>query len=122
MPKTLFLAITNPVPGRVDEFHEWYEHQHLDDVLAVDGVVAAQRFEIVPGVQSLDLGFQYAAIYEIADGMLDSVVAEFEAARIEREAAPHPGAKVRLPVSPALDKQTRRLYLRTLSDRRAKGA
>ena len=46
------LILTNPVAGREDEFHQWYENTHLDDVLATAGFRAAQRFglEIEVGV------------------------------------------------------------------------
>jgi len=44
----LFLVFTNPVRGREAEFDDWYEHTHVREVLAVPGVVSAQRYEVAP--------------------------------------------------------------------------
>jgi hypothetical protein len=44
----LFLVFTNPVKGREAIFNEWYDATHVPDVLAVPGVVAAQRYEVAP--------------------------------------------------------------------------
>ena len=44
MPRYNLIVLTNPVDGREDEYNDWYTNVHLDDVLKVPGVVAAQRF------------------------------------------------------------------------------
>jgi len=66
MSKHLLLVLTNPVDGREDEFNDWYTNRHLDDVLQVPGIVAAQRFALSP-VQRMTppLPWTYFAIYEI---------------------------------------------------------
>jgi hypothetical protein len=46
MAGDLLLVFTNAAEGREDEFHEWYETTHIPDVLAVPGVVAAQRYQV----------------------------------------------------------------------------
>ena len=39
-----FVVFTKPVPGQDAVFNNWYDHQHMPDVLRVPGFVAAQRF------------------------------------------------------------------------------
>jgi hypothetical protein len=63
------LVLTNPVEGRDDEFNEWYEQQHLDDVLRVPGFVAAQRFRLSGGQSGTH---RYLAIYEIETDDIDA--------------------------------------------------
>ena len=43
--RTICCVYTQPRPGRAAEYHEWYDRQHLRDVVRVPGVVSAQRFE-----------------------------------------------------------------------------
>jgi hypothetical protein len=57
-----FLVISNPVPGREAEYNEWYDRQHMRDVLRVPGFVAAQRFE---AAGDTSLPGRYVAIYEL---------------------------------------------------------
>ncbi len=42
------LALTNSVPGREAEFNGWYDEVHVKDLVAVPGIVAAQRYVAVP--------------------------------------------------------------------------
>jgi hypothetical protein len=41
MPRNLVLALANRVEGRDAGFNDWYDNQHLADVLAVPGVTFA---------------------------------------------------------------------------------
>ena len=78
MPKTYFLVFSNAVDGREDEYNKWYDEVHLPDVLAVDGVSAAQRFEHV-AIQSPDVeapAHGYLALYEL-DGDPNAVFETF---------------------------------------------
>jgi hypothetical protein len=65
MTKHLFFAFTRPTPGREEEFNDWYDNEHLGDVLRVPGVTGAQRFRITPQFETPDLLHGYLAIYEI---------------------------------------------------------
>ncbi len=85
-----YLVITNPVPGREDEYNRWYTERHLPDVVAVPGMVAAQRFRVTG---ESNLPGAYAAVYEIETDDPAAVLAE-----VERRA----GTDV-MPLSPALD-------------------
>jgi hypothetical protein len=65
MPSYKFLVFTNPNDGQDEAFNQWYDEQHVPDVLKVPGMVAAQRFKLAdPGTGEL-AGFQYLAIYEV---------------------------------------------------------
>ena len=42
----LVLVMSDPVDGRDDEYNQWYEHTHLDEVLVTAGFTSAQRFAL----------------------------------------------------------------------------
>jgi hypothetical protein len=65
MPKHAFVVFTNAVPGREDEFNDWYTNRHIPDVLKLPGVVAAQRFKLSEQQRrEPPYPWQYLAIYE----------------------------------------------------------
>jgi hypothetical protein len=67
MERTLYLVQTEPVLGREVEFNDWYTNVHLPEVVAIPGIVAAQRFK-VHSVQRVpdnpEPSFRYIALYE----------------------------------------------------------
>jgi hypothetical protein len=65
MPHFKYVVFTGPAPGREDDYNRWYNEQHLTDVLAVEGFVAAQRFRIVELDSNSQPASRYMAIYEI---------------------------------------------------------
>lgn len=71
MTESRLIVLSNAVAGRDDAFNRWYDDVHLADVVAVPGVTAAQRFTLAPGE-----AWAYAAIYEIAAGDPEAVVAD----------------------------------------------
>lgn len=67
--RSLYIAQSNPVAGREDEYHEWYTRQHLPDMLQVPGFVGAQRFASSPimrSPQTPPYPYSHLVIYEIA--------------------------------------------------------
>ncbi|MEQ8719131.1 MAG: DUF4286 family protein [Acidimicrobiales bacterium] len=74
------LVFSNPVAGREDEFNDWYDNRHLHDVVAVHGVHAARRFELVdsPMAHGGPSPHMYLAVYEF-DGDLDAIAADMGA-------------------------------------------
>jgi len=64
MARFLLMVYSSPNSGRDQDYHSWYQNQHLDDVVALDGFVGGSRYAPVemPGVDS---GKQFLAIYEI---------------------------------------------------------
>jgi hypothetical protein len=62
VPQYRLLVATNPLPGRDDEYNDWYSNRHLDEVLrVVDGCLAAQRFRVVDPEAG---AHRYYALYE----------------------------------------------------------
>ena len=78
------LILTNPVAGREDEFHEWYESTHLDDVLATAGLRAAQRFGL-----EIEVGFSqpnsHLAWYEGEADTAQELLDRLNSTRPQRE-------------------------------------
>jgi hypothetical protein len=73
---TIQIVFSNPFEGKDDEFNEWYDNVHLPQVLAMPGVISAQRYDLRPLAREdwVGPGFRYMAIYEI-DGDPDEVLA-----------------------------------------------
>lgn len=64
MAKYRLLALTNCVQGQDAEFNRWYDQQHTQDVLAVPGMVSAQRFKVSDGFEG-QLPWRYLTLYEL---------------------------------------------------------
>jgi len=62
----IFIALTNPAPGREAEFNQFYDEVHVPDVLGSPGWVAAQRYRLSseqrPGQSP---PWMYLAVYEV---------------------------------------------------------
>ncbi len=78
------LIFTNPVEGRDDEFHEWYENTHLDDVLATAGFTAAKRYGLEMGI-GLDMPNSHLAIYEGEGDSAEEVMHRLNSTRDQRD-------------------------------------
>jgi hypothetical protein len=65
MSTTVFAVHTNAVEGREDEFNDWYDNQHIPDVLAVPGFIRARRYNFTDNLATPLSKFKYFAIYEI---------------------------------------------------------
>jgi hypothetical protein len=65
--------MSNPVPGREDEFERWYQEVHLPELVALDGFVSAQRFN-----REMPLGsaqsWPHMAIYEIETDDIEAAI------------------------------------------------
>jgi len=67
--QSLLIVQMNPVPGREDEFNNWYSNVHIRDVMRMDGGISAQRFvqrEVQTGFAT-PAEHRYVAFYEVAD-------------------------------------------------------
>jgi hypothetical protein len=64
MGKYKMIAFTDPISGREDEFNDWYDNHHLQDIVSTEGFPSAQRFKLHT-VVSGEVKNQYIAIYEI---------------------------------------------------------
>jgi hypothetical protein len=67
MAKYTFVVLTNPTPGKEEEYNRWYNEQHIPDVLQAKGFVCAQRFRLVDTQMGGDTNkpYKYLALYEI---------------------------------------------------------
>jgi hypothetical protein len=86
--KGILVVMSDAVEGTDDEFNRWYDDIHLADVLAVDGFVAARRFEAVPSVHGEIADRRYLAIYEIEADDLDAVQQALSRAAASMEISP----------------------------------
>ncbi len=59
--KGIFLVYTDVDPQHEAEFNDWYNTEHLSELLAVPGILAAARYEATKG------GPKYLAVYELED-------------------------------------------------------
>jgi hypothetical protein len=65
MTRHLLLVTTKAAEGRDDEYHTWYDQVHVADVLAIPGVIGAQRFDTVPTGAGDQPPAEYLAVYEL---------------------------------------------------------
>jgi hypothetical protein len=79
----VMLVFTRPHPEADDRFDRWYTEEHLDDVLRVPGIVAAQRFRLAASDQPHPAPAPYLAIYEV-EGDLEATMGALVATRPER--------------------------------------
>ncbi len=80
MPKFKFFGFTNPVPGREDEYNEWYDNTHLADLLKIPGIVSAQRFKLTDEQRSPGTyPYKYLAVYDCEADNVGSIVSELKA-------------------------------------------
>jgi hypothetical protein len=62
----------------VDDFHRWYEEEHIPALVACDGVLGARRFACTTPD---DDGYEFIAIYQLADVSVVESAALFEAGK-----------------------------------------
>jgi hypothetical protein len=70
-----FVVLSNPVPGREDEFNEWYDQHHLREILAIPGIKSGQRFHRSAAQVSPSHPYEYLAVYEIETDDIEAVIA-----------------------------------------------
>lgn len=63
MPKCKLIALTTPLPGKEDEFNDWYQNTHLGEIISIPGFQGAQRFKLVAKLMGADTN-QYLAVYD----------------------------------------------------------
>ncbi|MFN0030403.1 MAG: hypothetical protein ACKV2O_24885 [Acidimicrobiales bacterium] len=84
MATFLVMVHSNPVEGREEEFNQWYEHVHLDEVLRSAGFRSAQRFQL-----DAQVGFasshRYLAMYETEGESAQEVIDRLNASRDQRQ-------------------------------------
>ncbi len=101
-------VLTNPIPGREAEFNDWYDNRHIPDVLAIPGVISAQRFGLAPA-QRMEAPYPYGyfAFYEVETDDLPALVEDMRAR----------GGTPLMPISEALDPQRMTLFFAPLGEK-----
>jgi hypothetical protein len=64
MGKYSLVVLSNPTEGREDEYNNWYNNQHLADVVAIPGYSSAQRYKVLIPMAG-DLKHRYLATYDM---------------------------------------------------------
>ena len=77
---SLFIALTNPVSGKEDEYNEWYTNTHLEEVVAIEGFISARRYRLSEAQMFEDQAYQYLAIYEVENGCGSKIIENLESA------------------------------------------
>ncbi len=73
MPRFMLVVFTDPIAGKEAEYDAWYNDVHLADVVAIPGVVSAQRFRSRMPIVGV-LPNRNLAIYEIDSDDPEKVV------------------------------------------------
>jgi hypothetical protein len=94
MKKYNFVVLTNAVAGREDEYNDWYDNQHLGDILRIPGFVGAKRFRATAEQANENAPpWRYLALYQIETDDLGAALAEMNKR----------GGGSAMPISEALD-------------------
>jgi hypothetical protein len=64
MPNFKLVALTRPVPGREDEYHNWYNTVHLPELVNQFKMKGAQRYQLVAKLIGADEN-DFLAIYDV---------------------------------------------------------
>jgi len=71
-------VFTHADPSIVDDFHRWYEEEHIPALVACEGVFGARRFACTTPDED---GYEFIAIYQLADVSVLESGALFEAGK-----------------------------------------
>jgi hypothetical protein len=104
------IMLSNAKTGRDEEFKKWYE-RHLDDMLRIPGVTAAQTYDYDMELSERpEAKFKYMALYEIAtDDLSQSLMALQKAAGTDA-----------MPMSDAMDPKSSAIVYRARGPRRTR--
>lgn len=73
MPRYRMVVTSEPVPGREDEYNDWYQNVHLGELVALEGFVSARRYRLTRSLVEGE-SHPYMAIYEIETDDIDAVL------------------------------------------------
>ena len=48
MAKFLLVIPSSALPGRDQQYNDWYDNEHLADVLKISGIVSGRRYNALP--------------------------------------------------------------------------
>jgi hypothetical protein len=96
--KHLVLILTEPTAGQEDEFNDYYENVHLDEVLATTQLETAQRYRLVEQAGE-PCPLPYLAVYETEAETAAEILKNLNETRAQRQQ------------SDSLNKQTGRIWI-----------
>lgn len=77
MAEYKYVVASNPVAGKEAEYNRWYDEQHFPDLLKMDGIVGATRYELADIQPAGTPPFpRFLAIYDIEADDLQGVFDE----------------------------------------------
>lgn len=86
MTDAYLLVFSNPTEGRDDDYNAWYDNIHLPEVLGVEGIVSAERFEHTRLGAAEGEETRYLAIYGVTgdpQAVLDALNAKVGSGEIQ---------------------------------------
>ena len=105
------VVYTNPVEGREDDYNDWYDNQHLGDVIAAAGFDRAERLRLTNIGTPTAGQHRYLALYQVETDDPESVFKGLIAA----------AGTDAMPMSDAIDVAGASMGLfETISERRAR--
>ena len=92
MAKGVLIVEAHPAsPEQAADFHSWYEDTHMKEMVALDGVVSAQRFAPLQG------DGPFVAVYQIEGDDLDALADRLTAITRSSELTPPVGIQLSPP-------------------------
>ena len=82
--KQLVLILTEPTEGNEDEYNDYYENLHLEEVLGTTVLKSAQRFKLVDEAGEA-CPLPYVALYEAEVDDSTSIVENLNSTRSQRQ-------------------------------------
>ncbi len=82
MPRYKMLTMSRPTEGREDEYNDWYQNVHLQEIVALDGFRTARRYRLAKEMREEGI-YPYVAVYEVDAPDADAAVTELTTAARE---------------------------------------
>jgi len=100
----LMVVLSNALPGREDDYNDWYSRVHIHDTInKLDGFASGRRFQLADLADAPAMPYRYLAIYEVPEDKLDVAYQQFRWSRGQRAEALAEGREPLVPVSDAID-------------------
>jgi len=89
MATYVLLVYTRAIRGQESDYHQWYDHKHLAEVLALPGFTDARRLSVAESTLTpIENPGEYVAAFTIESDDIDTTIAEFDKARAAMPAPP----------------------------------
>ncbi len=108
MAKFCMVVQSQALPGRDDDYNDWYDNQHFGDICAIPGVTGGRRLTEA-AVMMGEPGLKYLALYEIETDDVGSFMAEMG----------RRGAEGLMPMTDSIDGPASKLWIYKVDDKYA---